>query len=72
VICNLNDVEFHKKHKIISCECDELLQIFGLRVGEEIEIIGECLFGGTVIIKYESSFFCIRKSEIEALLEKVD
>jgi Fe2+ transport system protein FeoA len=54
----------NQKAIIETCCCDERLQLFGLRPGQEIELIGECVFGGTVIVKCKFGQFCVRRKDI--------
>ena len=54
----------HQKAIIEACDCEERLALFGLRSGEEIELIGECIFG-TVIVKCKFGQFCVRRKDIK-------
>ena len=54
--------------QIIECSCDERLKIFGFRPGEYITIVGECPFGGTIILETRMGQFCVRRDEIKASL----
>ena len=58
------------KYQIKECSCDDRLQLFGIRKNSTFTIIEECPFGGTVIINCNNQNFCVRRNEIDALLEE--
>jgi len=68
---NFVNAKRNTKYIIESCSCEDRFGIFGIRAGEQIEIKGECLFGGTVIVRHNHSEFCVRRSEIDAILKEV-
>ena len=50
---------------ISECRCSQRFLELGFLPGAEIEIIGECLLGGTVMIKTKYGIFCVRRSELD-------
>ena len=64
------DLPKNEKALITSCCCDERIEMFGFRVGEIIEIVEECPFGGTVIVKTRLGFVCVRRNEINLLCKR--
>jgi Fe2+ transport system protein FeoA len=50
---------------ISECRCSQRFLELGFLPGNKIEIISECLLGGTVIIKTQFGVFCVRRSELD-------
>jgi Fe2+ transport system protein FeoA len=69
VIIDIQNLTHNVKAQILECSCDERLKIFGLRPGEILIIIGECPFGGTIIVQTRMGQFCVRRNEIKAKLK---
>ena len=66
---SLKDLPLHCKATILTCDCGERFGVFGIRNGNTIELIGECILGGTVIVKCQGSVFCMRRTEFNMTLE---
>ena len=66
---SLKNLPLHLKAIIIECDCSERFGVFGIRVGNEIELLGECIFGGTVMVKCQDCVFCMRRTEFNMILE---
>jgi Fe2+ transport system protein FeoA len=69
---SLKDLPPHLKVSIVLCKGDERFKIMGLREGEQIEILSECCFGGTVIIKTRQGNICVRRSELDLICEEYE
>jgi Fe2+ transport system protein FeoA len=54
---------------ISDCRCGQRFMELGILPGKEIEIVGECPFGGTVVIKTEFGSLCVRRNELNLDLE---
>lgn len=50
---------------ISDCRCNQRFMELGILPGKEIEIVGECPFGGTVIINTQSGILCVRRNELD-------
>ena len=69
---NFKKAKLKQKYIIIHCICEERIQLMGLRSGEKIELLCECLFGGTVMVRSRLGNFCVRRNEINAILKEVE
>jgi Fe2+ transport system protein FeoA len=54
---------------IKDCVCEKRFLELGILPGREIEIVSECPFGGTVVIKTEFGSLCVRRNELNLDLE---
>jgi len=54
---------------ISDCVCDKRFMELGFLPGKEIEIVSECPFGGTVIIKTDCGNLCVRRNELNLILD---
>lgn len=68
---NFNNLPLNCQCKIKKCICDERIELFGIRQNEIIEIICECPFKGTILVKTKNGNLCVRRNEIIADLEEV-
>lgn len=60
---DLQNLPLHTKAIVESCD-NERFSLMGLKPGEEIEIICECPFKGTIEVCCRQGKFCIRRNEV--------
>jgi Fe2+ transport system protein FeoA len=66
------DLKKNKPAVIADCRCELRFSELGFIPGKEIEIVGECLLGDTVIIRTQSGILCVRRSELDIDLNLVE
>lgn len=69
MIKTLKTLNLGERAKIKQAFCDERFYIFGIFPGEKIEIVAESLIRGTIVLQTRSSKICVRREELELILE---
>lgn len=70
-MCDFKKALIGKKYLLQKCTCDERIKLMGFREGEQVTLLRECPFGGTVMVDTRLGKFCIRIQEIQAELKEV-